>query len=109
MAKDFDFVFDLGKFTGTKTYLHEVIEECAAARPPPLLPDEFARTLASKSFTSKKADEAMVAGLYAKVFAEQMGGADELRYQRLQWGDDEVAYYARPEAAWPGKDLSEWP
>ena len=25
------------------------------------------------------------------------------------WGDDEVAYYARPEAAWPGKDLSEWP
>ena len=90
MAKDFDYVFDLGKFTGEKTTLIEVIEECAAARAPPLTPAEFALALSSKSFTSKKADEKMVADLYKGIFDEQMGKATELNYSNLQWGDEQV-------------------
>ena len=57
MAKDFDYVFDLGKFSGTQSDLDGVVKECTAARPPPLTPDDFAHALTSKSFTSKKADE----------------------------------------------------
>ena len=69
---------DLRKFTGTKESLREVIEECAAERPPPRTPEEFARALSKKAFTSKKADEAMVAGLYEATFDKRMGEAKKL-------------------------------
>ena len=91
MAKDFDYVLDLGKFSGTKTGLLEVIKECAAARPPPLIPADFALALADKSFTSKKADEDMVARLYEATFRLRMGQATTLQYASMQWGDAEVA------------------
>ena len=90
MAKDFDYVFDLAKFSGTKDELVGVIKECTAERPPPLTPDDFALALSSKSFTSKKADEKMVADLYAATFHEQMGAATKLMYSNLQWGDAHV-------------------
>ena len=90
MAKDYDYVFDLGKFTGEKTTLGQVVKECAAARAPPLTPAEFALALSSKSFTSKKADEKMVADLYKATFDEQMGKATKLDYRSLQWGDEQV-------------------
>ena len=91
MRKDFDMVLDLAKHTGTKTDLDEVIKECAAARPAPLTPAEFEIALGSKAFTSKKADEKMVAQLYADTFKEEMGEAEDLDYSHLQWGDEEVA------------------
>ena len=91
MAKDFDYVLDLGKFSGTKTELGEVIKECTAARPPPLTPADFALALADKSFTSKKADEDMVARLYEATFRLRMGQVTALRYSSMQWGDAEVA------------------
>ena len=91
MAKDSDYVLDLGKFSGTNTGLREVIEECAAARPPPLTPADFALALADKSFTSKKADEDMVARLYEATFRLRMGQATQLIYSNMQWGDAEVA------------------
>ena len=91
MCKDFDYVLDLAKHTGTTTILGDVIEECAAARPAPLTPAEFEIALGSKAFTSKKADEKMVAQLYADTFKEEMGEAEGLLYNSLQWGDEEVA------------------
>ena len=91
MRKDFDYVLDLAKHTGTKTSLGAVIKECAAARPAPLTPAEFEIALGSKAFTSKKADEKMVAQLYADTFKEEMGEAEVLDYRSLQWGDEEVA------------------
>ena len=91
MRKDYDYVLDLAKHTGTKTSLDEVIEECAAARPAPLTPAEFEIALGSKAFTSKKADEKMVAQLYEDTFKEEMGEAETLDYSNLQWGDEEVA------------------
>ena len=90
MAKDFDYVLDLGKFSGTKTELGEVIKECTAARPPPLTPADFALALADKSFTSKKADEDMVARLYEATFRLRMAQATKLMYSSMQWGDAEV-------------------
>ena len=95
MAKDFDYVLDLGKFSGTKTELGEVIEECAAARPPPLTPADFALALADKSVTSKKADEDMVARLYEATFRMRMGQATTLNYSSMQWGDAEVAVLSK--------------
>ena len=44
----------------------------------------------SKSFTSKKADEKMVADLYSATFRKQMGAAKRLNYGRLEWGDSEA-------------------
>ena len=91
MCKDYDYVLDLAKHTGTKTSLYAVIKECAAARPAPLMPAEFEIALGSKAFTSKKADEEMVAKLYEDTFKEEMGEAVALDYRSLQWGDEEVA------------------
>jgi hypothetical protein len=91
MAKNFDYVLDLAKFSGTKDQLSDVLKECAANRPAPLTPDDFALALSSKSFTSKKADEKMVADLYAATFREQMGAVTKLVYPNLQWGDAQVA------------------
>lgn len=91
LVKDYDLVFDLGKYSGTKKSLREVIKECAVARPPPLTPAAFATALSTKAFTSQKADEAVVARLYAETFHKQMGAATELKYSRLRWGDAEIA------------------
>ena len=91
LAKEFDYVLDLGKFTGTKDDLGDVILECAASRAAPLSPADFRRMLSTKSFTSKKADEEMVARLYETTFDTRMGAATELDYRNLQWGDAEVA------------------
>ena len=91
LAKDYDYVLDLGKFTGTKAKLDDVIEECAASRAAPLSPADFRRMLSTKSFTSKKADEEMVARLYETTFDTRMGAATKLIYNNLQWGDAEVA------------------
>ena len=90
MCKDFDFVLDLGKLTPETAGFWDLIEECAAKRDPPLPPADFRRALADKSFTSKKADEEMVAGLYEATFRKEMGAARFLRYTELQWGDAEV-------------------
>ena len=90
MCKDYDFVLDLGKLTPETEDLPALVTECAAKRDPPLPPADFRRALADKSFTSKKADEEMVAGLYEATFRREMGAAKSLRYNGLQWGDAEV-------------------
>ena len=91
LVKDYDFVLNLGQYTGTKERLRDLIRECAARRAPPLTPAAFRAALATKAFTSKKADEEMVARLYADTFAERMGAVAELRYDNLQWGDADAA------------------
>jgi hypothetical protein len=98
---------DLGAYTGqydVSTPLHgtvsmsetyeRIIEECTAgSRRPPVLPDEFARELAAKAFTNGKADRPLVARLYRTAFETQMCTAT-LSYQRLGWGDAEMATLA---------------
>ena len=62
---------------------------CAAARPPPLLPDEVRRRLDEKKFTSK-ADVDVVDGLYRAFFGGAADSAAQLNFSGLDWGEAEA-------------------
>ena len=62
---------------------------CAAARPPPLLPDEVRRRLDEKKFTSK-ADVHVVDGLYRAFFDGAADSATQLNFSGLDWGEAEA-------------------
>ena len=63
---------------------------CRANREPPLTPSEFRPELATKSFTSKNADEEMVNRLFEDEFNKRMGGVTTLIYAELKWTDKEA-------------------
>ena len=62
---------------------------CAAARMPPLLPDEVRRRLDEKKFTSK-ADVGVVDGLYRAFFDGAADSATQLDFSGLDWGEAEA-------------------
>ena len=62
---------------------------CAAARMPPLLPDEVRRRLDKKKFTSK-ADVDVVDRLYRAFFNGAASSAAQLDFRGLGWGEAEV-------------------
>ena len=73
---------------GSPEYMLEGV--CAAARPPPLLPDEVRRRLEhEKKFTSK-ADVDVVDGLYRAFFDGAADSATQLDFSGLGWGEAEV-------------------
>ena len=90
ISKSPELVFDLGKFSGKSTDYNEVFKECAAHRPPPLMPKSFRVALDEKAFTSKKADIETVSNLYQQTFGKQMALAKHLFYSHLQWTDAEM-------------------
>ena len=71
----------------SKTYFY-------VGRAPPLHPDEFARQLEAKAFTSKKADLETVAALYRRAVEKRVGEAELLYYMQLGWGDEEATALA---------------
>ena len=81
-------MLDLGKFDeeSMKDFM-AVNRGCIANRDPPLTPSEFRPELATKSFTSKNADEEMVNRLFEDEFNKRMGGVTELNYESLKWTD----------------------
>lgn len=95
MTKESDYVLDLGKISELTSGLTAIVDECTAGRAPPLTPADFRMALSTKSFTSKKADEEMVAKLYEATFESQLAKATELRYASLSWGDAEVETFAK--------------
>ena len=95
MTKDFDYVLDLGKLSENTSGLSAIVRECTAGRAPPLTPADFRVALSTKSFTSKKADEEMVARLYESTFKSQFAKAETLRYSSLSWGDAEMETFAK--------------
>ena len=97
LTKDFDYVLDLGKLSvdGSSDNLKSIIGKCTAGRPPPLTPADFCEALSAKSFTSKKADEDMVARLYESTFTLRFAQAETLHYASLAWGDAEMATFAK--------------
>jgi hypothetical protein len=97
LTKDFDYVLDLGKLSvdGSSDNLNGIIGKCTAGRPPPLTPADFREALSAKSFTSKKADEDMVARLYESTFTLRFAQAETLHYASLAWGDAEMATFAK--------------
>ena len=95
MVKDFDYVLDLGKLEESTNGLSDIVDECTAGRAPPLTPADFRVALSTKSFTSKKADEEMVAKLYESTFESQLAKAKQLICSNLSWGDVEVEIFAK--------------
>ena len=88
LIKDSQMVLDLGKFDEeSMTDFVDVTMGCIANRDPPLTPSEFRPELATKSFTSKNADEEMVNRLFEEEFNKRMGGVTELHYAGLKWTD----------------------
>lgn len=86
LIKDFIMVLDLGKFDEESMKDFEAVNQgCRANRDPPLTPSEFRPELATKSFTSKNADEEMVNRLFEEEFNKRMGGVTQLDYSGLEW------------------------
>lgn len=116
---------DLGHYSGNRTRLYGdngVLAECTreGARPPPLLPAQFAEELESRSFIDPSNDKPLVISLYTKIFeakvrpratfsapalgtflgptaahGAQMGAVSVLDYQRMGWGDAEAVQLAK--------------
>ena len=88
LIKSFILVLDLGKFDEeSMKHWDAVRNACRANRAPPLTPSEFRPELATKSFTSKNADEEMVNRLFEDEFNKRMGGVTQLNYSSLKWTD----------------------
>ena len=81
----------MGCAYGGSSWIPEAMLEgvCAAARPPPLLPDEVRRRLDEKKFTSK-ADVDVVDGLYRAFFDGAADSATQLNFSGLGWGEAEA-------------------
>ena len=101
-------VLDLGKFDEeSMTDWMAVTSGCAANRDPPLTPSEFRPELATKSFTSKNADEEMVNRLFEEEFNKRMGGVTRLWYSDLKWTDKEAVAVSKVIATGVLKKLEE--
>ncbi|CAK0853149.1 unnamed protein product, partial [Prorocentrum cordatum] len=87
-------LLDLGRSTGAETLYIALVHNCAAGRRAPLLPDAFDVELQSKGFTNGKDDRPRVAELYRSAFAQRFEAAEHLRYDGLQWGDEEAQQLA---------------
>lgn len=61
-----------------------------AKRMPPMHPDTLAKLLATKRFTSPKADRPLVERLYRATLRSVLGGATVLAFPRSGWADDEM-------------------
>ena len=72
----------------------ELVDACAAKRTPPLLPADFSRMLADKSFTSKKADMDVVSALFEGAFDARLRTATALNLSVLGWADDDAELLA---------------
>uniref|UniRef100_A0A7S2GBM4 Uncharacterized protein n=1 Tax=Haptolina brevifila TaxID=156173 RepID=A0A7S2GBM4_9EUKA len=64
-------------------------ESGESPRQPPLHPDVFEAHLASKHFTSDKADRPLVSWLYRITVSSVLGGSQILRYGLSRWGPHE--------------------
>ena len=108
LIKHWLMVLDLGKFDEESMKgFRAFIEGCIANRDPPLTPSEFRPELATKSFTSKNADEEMVNRLFEAEFNKRMGGVTELSYGHLKWTDKEVVAVCKVIATGVLKKLEE--
>ena len=108
LIKSYVMVLDLGKFDEESMEdWHAFNEGCIANRDPPLTPSEFRPELATKSFTSKNADEEMVNRLFEAEFNKRMGGVTQLNYSGMEWTDKEAVAVCKVIATGVLKKLEE--
>lgn len=65
-----------------------------ADRPPPLHPDSLSHLLDEKTFSSGKADRALVETLYRDTLLSVLGGAEVLSFARSGWTDKDFIGFA---------------
>ena len=108
LIKDSMLVLDLGKFDEESMKDWRAVSfGCRANRDPPLTPSEFRPELATKSFTSKNADEEMVNRLFEDEFNKRMGGVTQLAYVSLKWTVKEAVAVSKVIATGVLKKLKE--
>ena len=95
LVKDSTASLDLSQLPKADTSTLELHEKCKQRRTPPLLPDEFERRLASKSFTSKKSDLPTVAALYRTAFEEHVRETKFFIFEGMGWADAEAVLVAQ--------------
>ncbi len=89
LIKGHGLCLDLGKFDEESMEdWDELNEGCRAHRDPPLTPSEFRPQLATKSFTSKNADEERVNRMFEDEFNKRMGGVGNLMWRDMKWTDE---------------------
>ena len=74
--------------------IFDVVGSTKYRRPAPLSPAAMARLVARKRFTSKKGDLPMVIALNTRTILSIFRDMKELRYQKVDWGDDEAVQLA---------------
>jgi len=86
----------MGCAYGSRGYVPEATLEgvCAAAREPPLLPDEVTRLLETEKKFTAGADIEVVDKLYRSFFDGASRFAQRLTFSGLQWGDAEARQLA---------------
>ena len=70
-------------------FLDDVLTQCKARRPPPVMPADFRSAIASKQLPADTSP-ALVADLYEAFFSERFPTMDALVYDSNGWGDDEI-------------------
>ena len=97
---------DLGHYSGNRTRLYGangVLAECTreGARPPPLLPAQFAEELESRSFIDPSNDKPLVISLYTKIFEAKVR-------PRATFSAPALGTFSRPDGGWRCADGRDW-
>lgn len=91
------FLLDLGLLSASTQCDEDwtsVCRACAAGRAPPPTPQAFADALRSRHFSEGLVDCHWVGAAYANAFLQVFGGAEELIFNELQWGNVEALQLA---------------
>lgn len=92
LSKNATMILDCGKFVegdDEAPFLEDVVDDCKGSRPPPLTIDDFRATLATKAFM-RPADYEVACAMYTSCFEDKFRPSQELVYDKLGWGDEEV-------------------
>jgi len=90
MVKQNNFLLDLGLLDDTCGSWDRIVGTCRLRRRPPVVPEAFEDSLQHKTFTYRHADCPLVAQKYAQAFLEAIAAAEELAFNEVGWGNNEV-------------------
>jgi len=90
LIKDATKLVDIGESCLTSTDWVHVCEQGLVGRMPPQTPDNFASTIATKTFTNGS-DVKFVTAKYKETFIDVVGGSRNLWFVNLKWGDSQAA------------------
>jgi len=89
LVKEQHSVLDVGKDSGSSSWL-ALVTECATIRRAPALPTTFKAELEHKHFSNSQVDFERVARLYAAGFKSRFATTTALSYQGSSWDDEDA-------------------